>query len=128
MHNNIDKVLSELCMGVASLSWFERKAATLIFGTPPEATYEEALEHALTCCKILESPSESVNLESGETTTKPAQGLSIRAAGNVGKCYEAIGGNPEETKKWYAKALKLEPRDTQDKTLKEEYRQRMKAL
>jgi tetratricopeptide (TPR) repeat protein len=33
------------CHEVASLSWFERKLATTLFGTPPTATHEEALNY-----------------------------------------------------------------------------------
>jgi len=33
------------CFNCANLAWYERKMATLVFGTPPSATYEEALTH-----------------------------------------------------------------------------------
>lgn len=33
------------CYEVASLSWMERKIATVMFGTPPEATFEDAMSH-----------------------------------------------------------------------------------
>ena len=29
---------------VAGVSWLEKKAAAALFGSPPESTYEEALE------------------------------------------------------------------------------------
>ena len=32
------------CMQVASLSWLERKAASMLYGAPPETSFEEALE------------------------------------------------------------------------------------
>lgn len=32
------------CIAIADLSWLERKAAAVLFGSPPEATYAEALE------------------------------------------------------------------------------------
>ena len=37
---------SEACLSlqVAGISWLEKKAAAALFGTPPESTYEEALE------------------------------------------------------------------------------------
>ena len=33
------------CFEVAKLSWVERKAAALLFATPPTATFEQAIEH-----------------------------------------------------------------------------------
>lgn len=38
-------VYGRWCMEVAKLSWVERNIAKLIFGTPPEATYEDALNN-----------------------------------------------------------------------------------
>lgn len=32
------------CIQVASLSWLERKAASMLYGAPPETSFEEALE------------------------------------------------------------------------------------
>lgn len=32
------------CFEIASLSWMERKIATVIFGAPPESTYQDALD------------------------------------------------------------------------------------
>ena len=30
--------------GIADISWYERKAASIFFATPPQATYEDALK------------------------------------------------------------------------------------
>lgn len=38
-------VLGRWCFQVASVGWIQRKAAAALFAKPPEATYEEALEH-----------------------------------------------------------------------------------
>lgn len=38
-------VYGRWCMEVAKLSWVERNIAKLIFGTPPEATYQDALDN-----------------------------------------------------------------------------------
>lgn len=38
-------VYGRWCMEVAKLSWVERNVAKLIFGAPPEATYEDALNN-----------------------------------------------------------------------------------
>ena len=32
------------CVQVAGVSWLEKKAAAALFGTPPESTYQEALD------------------------------------------------------------------------------------
>jgi len=40
-------ILGKWCYGVASISWLERKAASALFATPPESTYEEAVEFFL---------------------------------------------------------------------------------
>jgi hypothetical protein len=36
-----------LCFSVASLSWVERTLASTLFGSPPEATMDEAVEKFL---------------------------------------------------------------------------------
>ena len=36
-------LLGRWCMAIADLSWLERKAAAVLFGTPPESSYDEAL-------------------------------------------------------------------------------------
>lgn len=38
-------LLGKWCFEVAKLSWVEMKAASLLFATPPQATYEQAFEH-----------------------------------------------------------------------------------
>lgn len=40
---SIQTALGQWCFKVAGISWVERNAAKLLFGTPPESTYEEAL-------------------------------------------------------------------------------------
>ncbi|KAK3761065.1 hypothetical protein RRG08_022470 [Elysia crispata] len=35
------------CFLFADMAWYERKIASLVFGTPPTSTFEEALEHFL---------------------------------------------------------------------------------
>ena len=34
-------------MAIADLSWLERKAAAVLFGAPPESSYDQALDHLL---------------------------------------------------------------------------------
>ncbi|OQR93188.1 regulator of microtubule dynamics protein [Thraustotheca clavata] len=38
-------ILGQWCLAFANLSWFEKKAASALFGTPPTATYDEAVRH-----------------------------------------------------------------------------------
>ncbi|CAH0473593.1 unnamed protein product [Peronospora belbahrii] len=40
-------LLGRWCIAIADLSWLERKAAAVLFGTPPESSYDEALEFLL---------------------------------------------------------------------------------
>lgn len=37
--------MAQWCWSILQISWVERKAAALIFGTPPTSTYEECEEH-----------------------------------------------------------------------------------
>lgn len=37
------------CIAIADLSWLERKAAAVLFGSPPESSYDEALTFLLKC-------------------------------------------------------------------------------
>ncbi|TDH69591.1 hypothetical protein CCR75_002577 [Bremia lactucae] len=38
-------LLGRWCIAIADLSWLERKAAAVLFGTPPESSYDEALSY-----------------------------------------------------------------------------------
>lgn len=40
---SVQTALGQWCFKVAGISWVERNAAKLLFGTPPESSYEEAL-------------------------------------------------------------------------------------
>ena len=40
-------LLGRWCVAIADLSWLERKAAAALFGTPPDASYDEALAFLL---------------------------------------------------------------------------------
>ncbi|RLN57449.1 hypothetical protein BBJ29_005373 [Phytophthora kernoviae] len=40
-------LLGRWCIAIADLSWLERKAAAVLFGTPPESSYDEALRFLL---------------------------------------------------------------------------------
>ncbi|ETO68614.1 hypothetical protein F444_14546 [Phytophthora nicotianae P1976] len=38
-------ILGQWCLAFADMTWIEKRAAAALFGTPPTATYEEAVEH-----------------------------------------------------------------------------------
>lgn len=80
---------------VANLSWFERKAASTFFATPPEATIDEALEDFL--------QSEKLN------TAKWIENLLYLA-----RCYISKG-NKIEAKKHLQTASKIKPTDDADR-------------
>ena len=40
-------ILGQWCLALASMSWVERRAAATLFGTPPTASFDEALEQFL---------------------------------------------------------------------------------
>lgn len=42
-------LLGRWCMTVSDLSWVQRKAASVLFGSPPESSYDEALTYLLKC-------------------------------------------------------------------------------
>jgi len=47
-------VLGRYVYEVANMSWYERKAVSLIFGTPPSGSFEEALEYCLKAEQLME--------------------------------------------------------------------------
>eukprot|EP00668_Euglena_longa_P000552 GGOE01000683.1.p1 GENE.GGOE01000683.1~~GGOE01000683.1.p1 ORF type:complete len:235 (+),score=69.05 GGOE01000683.1:103-705(+) len=44
--------LGQWCYTVANISWLEKKAASLLFGTPPESSYEEAEKNFLRAAQL----------------------------------------------------------------------------
>eukprot|EP01137_Pigoraptor_chileana_P030728 Opistho-2@17624 len=45
-------ILGKWCLGVANIGWMERKLAATLFGSPPEATLDDALKHLLDASAI----------------------------------------------------------------------------
>merc|ERR1711920_352580 len=85
-------ILAEFCMTVAGLGWFQRKAATLIFGAPPESDFNEALEHSLKAAEL-----EMKNKYEGEADEGGVGTLQARSALNCAKCHMQLK-NGEEAK------------------------------
>ena len=52
---SLQYLLGNWCIGVADLSWIERKAASAFFATPPESSYEEALGYLLSAAQNREN-------------------------------------------------------------------------
>ncbi len=84
-------LMGEWCMNIAALSWMERKAAAALFGTPPEATYEDALRNYQNAEKI-----------------KP--GFYNHNQVRIGEIYLIHLGDREAAAKWINSALKIEPK------------------
>uniref|UniRef100_A0A914P9M5 Uncharacterized protein n=1 Tax=Panagrolaimus davidi TaxID=227884 RepID=A0A914P9M5_9BILA len=78
---------------VASLSMIERGVASVLFGTPPTATYQEALEDLL----------KAEEMDSG----------AIDNMLYLGKTYKALG-NDKEARRWLSKTSKSEGIDFVD--------------
>jgi tetratricopeptide (TPR) repeat protein len=92
---------------VANLSWFERKAASAFFATPPTATIDDALMDFLEVEKL-----------------RPA--LWIDNLMYVGRCYLSKGNKPEAAR-YFKLAQKIEPVDDADKETLEEIKKLLKT-
>ena len=93
--SSIQTALGQWCYKVASISWVERNAAKLLFGSPPESSYEEALGFATRSSEIRRSK---------------------KAALLAGQCYAKLGQS-EESKNWMRAVLELESAGEADKEL-----------
>lgn len=93
-------LLGQWCVTIADMPWYIRKVASAIFGTPPESSYEEALEW-FTKCENSKVPSFSRNhLWIGMTYNKM--------------------GKKEEAKEWLTKCKDYEPQKDEEKRQQEE--------
>lgn len=81
----VKTALGQWCYKVAGISFIERNAAKLLFGTPPESSFEEALEHLLASYKV-----------------RPSK----KAALYAGLCYQKLK-QKDEAKKWFQACLDL---------------------
>ena len=86
---------------VAGLSWLERKAAAVLYSTPPTATYEEALSDFLNAYK--ERPDWIENLV------------------YIARCYLELK-NKTDAKRYLTEAVAIQPADESEKLLLEEAR------
>ncbi|RLN85778.1 hypothetical protein BBJ28_00017338 [Nothophytophthora sp. Chile5] len=93
-------LMGRWCIAIADLSWLERKAAAVLFGTPPESSYDEALRYLM--------QSEALNPESWKKRT-----LLIAQVHQKKKNYAAA-------KDWVAKALAIPVTNEEDGIAQEE--------
>ncbi|KAK7078578.1 cellular calcium ion homeostasis [Halocaridina rubra] len=93
---------------VASIPWYQRKIASVIFTTPPSATYEEALGEFLHA-EQLEPNFYSKNLLM------------------IGKCYQMLG-NKEAAKEFLLRAKDYPQKTRDDKESAEEATQLLKGM
>lgn len=96
------------CIAIADLSWLERKAAAVLFGAPPESSYQEALDFLL--------KSEALAPDSWKKRT-----LLIAQVHQKMKNYAAA-------KDWTNKALALPVQTEEDETVQEEAAALLKKL
>ncbi|XP_030204395.1 regulator of microtubule dynamics protein 1 isoform X2 [Gadus morhua] len=101
-------ILGYWCFSFAELSWSLRKLATVIFGTPPTSSYEEALEFFLKAEEV-----------------KP--GFYSKNLLMLGKTYLALK-DKENAHLWLTKARDYRPITTEDKEVHQEAVQLLKRL
>jgi len=98
-------LLGRWCFSVASISFIERGVASALFGTPPQSSYQEALEYFL---KAYE-----------------ADPTVIRNLIFVGDCYTNLK-DKTKAKEFYEKAANSVPKSEFEKTLVEEAKKKAK--
>jgi len=100
-------LLGRWCFGVASVGWIERKVATVLFATPPESTYEEALKYLLRANEL------EVDF--------------MRNVLCIGDTYTALKQN-DNAKIWYQKTLDLPAKCEADKAMHQEAKTKLGKL
>jgi tetratricopeptide (TPR) repeat protein len=93
-------ILGEFSYGLADLPWYQRKAVSAIFATPPTGSYDEALENFLKA-ETLEADFYHMNKLM------------------IGKCYYQLKDN-EKAKEFLTKAANITVLNEDDRKCKEE--------
>eukprot|EP00667_Euglena_gracilis_P023446 EG_transcript_26477 len=99
--------LGEWSVSVARLSWLERQAATVLFATPPESSYEEAEAHYLRAAEL--DPLYQDNTFA------------------LGQLYEAMK-RKQDAQKWYSVCAGLTALSEKEKRIQAEAAKRAKQL
>ena len=106
----VSHILGRWCFSVAGISFVERTAASVLFASPPTATYEEAVEHFLEHEKLMEDKG----------------GGMIRNKLFLGDSYLALG-KKEEAAKWFKLASEATPKTDHDRATVEEAAKKLKS-
>ncbi|XP_028290736.1 regulator of microtubule dynamics protein 1 [Gouania willdenowi] len=101
-------ILGYWCFAFAELPWYQRKVAAMIFSTPPDATYEEALEFFLKAEEV-DPNFYSMNMLM------------------LGKTYLALK-ETEKATMWLIKAKQYQPHTNEDKEVHKEAVELLKKL
>jgi len=104
----IHHLLGTWCFTIANVGWIERKAAATLFATPPTATYTEAEEHLLKAHELDPTLLDTLAL--------------------LGDCYVAMGGQTDNAKKFYKKALDLPCATSKEKAVHQEIKTKVGKL
>jgi len=94
--------LGRWCYTVSSISWVERNAAALLFATPPESSYEEALTYFHQALVLAEE-------------NPVYQGSLTQIYFMLGKTYNTVN-KKEEGDKFYKKCIESKPYSVDDRT------------
>lgn len=92
---------------LADLSWFERKIAGMIYATPPDASFEEALEFF--------------------TKANSLDPLDIRNMLYIGYCHDQLG-NEDKATEWFNNAIKANAETDSEKSLQAEAKEALDDL
>lgn len=101
-------ILGYWCFAFAELPWYQRKVAAVIFATPPESTYEEALDY------FLKAEAVDPNFYSKNLLM-------------LGKTYLGLN-DKEKAKLWLTKAKEYPPLTLEDKEVHKEAVDMLKSL
>jgi len=100
-------LLGRWCLSVASIGWLERKAASVLFASPPESSYDEALSF------FLRAAEKNSNF--------------IRNALYVGDTYSLLK-KMQEAKAWYTKAMEMKASSDAERRMQEEAKTKLSKL
>jgi len=92
---------------LADLSWIERQIASLIYATPPEASFEEALEFFQKAHEL--------------------DGEDIRNMLYIGYCYEELD-DEQKAEQWFKMAINAKAGSESDRSLQKEAREALDDL
>ncbi|XP_002160454.4 regulator of microtubule dynamics protein 1 isoform X1 [Hydra vulgaris] len=96
------------CFSFADLAWYERKIATVVFGTPPSSTYEEALQ----------------NFEKAEELSPSFYSTNQYM---LGLAYLRLG-NKAKAKEWFQKVCEFQVVKEEDKENIQKAKDQLKSL